>query len=203
MTTRVNSRRDFLKTGSTVFGASWVALNMPLALAAGQRAGENKQAAAAFENITAREAVVLGAIADQVIPVDESPSASEIGVVHFIDVVLGGFMAGNAPLLRQGLEDLDTRSKLIDSDQKGFAELSFEQQKKLLRSVEDTPFFDTFHFMTICGMFCMPEYGGNREHAGWDLLGFNHQHAWQPPFGYYDAAVHDAGAEGGKTDEQG
>jgi hypothetical protein len=22
---------------------------------------------------------------------------------------------------------------------------------------------------------------------GWDLIGFDHRHAWAPPFGYYDA----------------
>ncbi len=40
---------------------------------------------------------------------------------------------------------------------------------------------------SLAGMFAMPSYGGNRDHVGWSLLGFPHQHAWQPPFGHYDA----------------
>ncbi len=47
-------------------------------------------------------------------------------------------------------------------------------------------------FLTHCGMFAMPSRGGNRDRSGWALLGFDNQHAWQPPFGYYDALA-DAG----------
>jgi hypothetical protein len=36
-------------------------------------------------------------------------------------------------------------------------------------------------------MFSSPEYGGNRDKVGFELLGFTDQHAWQPPFGFYDA----------------
>ena len=35
-------------------------------------------------------------------------------------------------------------------------------------------------------MFSLPEYGGNRDGVGWKLLGFEDQHVFQPPFGYYD-----------------
>jgi hypothetical protein len=35
-------------------------------------------------------------------------------------------------------------------------------------------------------MFSMPAYGGNRNGAGWRLLGFQDMHVFQPPFGYYD-----------------
>jgi len=36
------------------------------------------------------------------------------------------------------------------------------------------------------GMFSDPSYGGNRNGIGWELLGFRNDHAYQPPFGYYD-----------------
>ncbi len=35
-------------------------------------------------------------------------------------------------------------------------------------------------------MFALPSYGGNRDKAGWHLIGFDDRHFWQPPFGYYD-----------------
>jgi hypothetical protein len=40
--------------------------------------------------------------------------------------------------------------------------------------------------LTLFGMFSTPSYGGNRDGAGWKLLGFEDMHAFQPPFGYYD-----------------
>lgn len=203
MLTEKKSRRDFLINGSSVFGASWMALNMPLLISAAQAAGETMATSAAFKSITASEAVVIASVVDLIIPKDESPSASEIGVVHFIDAALGGFLEDTGPVLRQGLADLETRARSFDSESKGFSHLPIAQQEQVLQSIEDTQFFGTLHFMTMCGMFCLPEYGGNRDHAGWELLGFDHRHAWQPPFGYYDAAVRGGVAEGGETNEQG
>jgi hypothetical protein len=40
--------------------------------------------------------------------------------------------------------------------------------------------------MTILGFFAMSSYGGNRDHVGWDLIGFEGHGAWTAPFGYYD-----------------
>ena len=34
--------------------------------------------------------------------------------------------------------------------------------------------------LTLCGMFALPSWGGNRDEAGWKLLGFEDRHAWQP-----------------------
>jgi gluconate 2-dehydrogenase gamma chain len=184
------SRRAFLKSGGTIVGASWLAANMPLVLSAAQAAAENKQTGAGFKNITPLEAVEFAALADQIIPPDETPGASDIGVVYYIDEVLGGFMAGALPMLRQGLAELNLKAAAVDPATSLFSGLAFAQQTDLLKTVEDTPLFEAMMFMTMCGMFSLPAYGGNRDHTGWDLLGFDHQHAWQPPFGYYDAAVH-------------
>jgi gluconate 2-dehydrogenase gamma chain len=68
-----------------------------------------------------------------------------------------------------------------------FSALAPEQQDALLVSIEDTEFFGTMRYMTIAGMFSLPEYGGNRDYAGWNLIGFEHKHVWEPPFGFYDA----------------
>jgi hypothetical protein len=40
MTMLTKSRHDFLKSSGSVLGASWVAINMPLLLSAGEIAGE-------------------------------------------------------------------------------------------------------------------------------------------------------------------
>lgn len=202
MKTTAKSRRDFLKSGSSALGASWLTLNMPLVLAACRKAEQDKQTGAVFENLSSQEGLEIGALADQIIPPDETPGAVDTGVVYFIDAALGGFMAGAAPMLRQGLQDLQARAEAAQPGVRHFSGLPFERQTDVLRSIEDTPFFGTVQFLTICGMLCLPKHGGNREHAGWALLGFDHRHAWQPPFGYYDAAVHNQQAEGESDIEQ-
>jgi hypothetical protein len=35
-------------------------------------------------------------------------------------------------------------------------------------------------------MLSSPQYGGNYGGAGWKVMGFVDQHAFAPPFGYYD-----------------
>lgn len=190
MTISRNSRRDFLKSGGTMMSASWLGINMPLILSASQTAAQNKAAEAGFENISTEESVELSALVNQIIPPDETPGATGIGVVYFMDVALGGFMSGAAPMLRQGLGELRQKIESAFPGASLFSGLSSGQQTEMLKSVEDTPLFGMLHFMTLCGMFCLPGYTGNRENAGWDLIGFDHQHAWQPPFGYYDTAAH-------------
>jgi len=190
MTNVGDTRRNFLKTGGLAFGTSWLALNMPLVISAARAAADNLQAEAAYENLTAEEAVELGAWVNQIIPADESPGAREVGVVYFIDAALGGFMKDAAPMLRQGLEEFQQTVVSSYPPHTRLSELSFEQQTQALKSAEETPLFGMLHFMTLCGMFSLPSYGGNLGEAGWKLIGFDHRHAWQPPFGYYDAAVH-------------
>jgi gluconate 2-dehydrogenase gamma chain len=183
-------------------GASWLGINMPLILSASQAAIKNKEAGASFKNISIQESVELSALVDQIIPPDETPGASEIGVVYFIDVAFGGFMSNSAPMFRSGLEELQQKVQSAYPDIDRFSELSLEQQTEILKSAEDTPLFGMLHFLTLCGMFCLPSYAGNRENAGWNLIGFDHRHAWQPPFGYYDASVHSQIASEGDKHEQ-
>jgi hypothetical protein len=56
-----------------------------------------------------------------------------------------------------------------------------------LNKLDPSPFFQKLRFLTIAGMFSMPARGGNKDKLGWALIGFENRHAWQPPFGHYDA----------------
>jgi len=182
-----SSRRRFLVEGGTIAGAAWFVANAPILLAAGQDATLQRETGADWAHLAPREAQTLAAVADQIIPPDDLPGGADIGVVYFIDQALGGFMAGQADTLRAGLADLDLRARAAAAGSDGFAGLNFEQQTGVLQDVESTPFFALMIFLTHCGLFAMPSWGGNRERAGWALLGFDDRHAWQPPFGYYDA----------------
>ena len=61
-----------------------------------------------------------------------------------------------------------------------------DTQIAFLKTVERTPFFDTARALTLLGMFSSPKYGGNFGGSGWKMMGFQDQHAFTPPFGYYD-----------------
>jgi hypothetical protein len=54
------------------------------------------------------------------------------------------------------------------------------------------PIFALLRYLVAAGMFSDPSYGGNRDRAGWALLGFEDRFAWQPPFGFYDRDAHGA-----------
>ena len=68
-----------------------------------------------------------------------------------------------------------------------FADLPAADQLAYLKHMEHTPFFGGMRFLTVLGLLALPSYGGNADKLGWKLVGFVDQHAWQPPFGHYDA----------------
>jgi len=139
-----------------------------------------------FMFLTTSEAADVEAIASQIIPTDQTPGAREAGVVYFIDRALGMFFSHMAEDFRSRLTEFRAFCRNRDPDSASFAALTSEQQIELLRAVEHTPFFATMRLLTVMGMFSMPGYGGNRQSVGWELLGFEDQHVFVPPFGYYD-----------------
>lgn len=190
------SRREFLRASGSLIGGGWLALNAAAVWAAAEAASEAKSEARDWANLTTEEAAELAAVADQIFPPGDTPGASEIGAVHFMDAAFGGFMAGPLPMVREGLADLATRAQSAGAER--FSGLPFERQTEVLAQVEDTPMFGTLHFLTLCGLFTMPAHGGNRGGLGWKALGFEPRHVWQPPFGAYDAEMNDeAGSDAG------
>ena len=186
-------RRRFLAESGKLAGAGWLSLNAPMLLAVGEAAAQQKAAGTGWANMSVAHAKGFGAVADQIIPPDDMPGASEAGVVYFIDNALGGFAAGMSKTLNTGLQVLDSKTIAEFGEDDGFAALPFSRQTGILRTVEERPFFQMMIFLTHCGMFAMPSWGGNRDKAGWALLGFENLHTWQPPFGYYDAEARELG----------
>ena len=198
MTDLTSSRRDFLKLAATTFGGSWLITHWPTVLAAGKAAGEARDAGFAFHVLDEQDARDLEAIAAQIIPSGDTPGAHEAGVVYFIDQALSTFASGGYAALQAGLKDLNSRVSRISADAMYFSDLGGEQQVSVLRQIEDDSFFQTVRQFTLWGMFALPAYGGNLNHSGWEMIGFDHRHAWQPPFGYYDAEY---GKTGGDDDK--
>lgn len=179
------TRRGFLQAAGS---AAWLSACWPSVLAAAEQAAAARDAGAAFQVLAPDDAADLAAIAAQIFPTDALPGANEAGVVYFMDSALRTFMAGARESVLAGLQGLNAKAAAVQPGAR-FAGLPAQEQTRLLKAEETSPFFGTVSFLTIGGMFALPVYGGNRGYAGWKLLGFEHRHFWQPPFGFYDAAA--------------
>lgn len=125
--------------------------------------------------LTDAEITTVKAVTDRLFPSDElGPGASEAGVFVYIDRTLAGRGAALLPLYQEGLVALDGAS-----EGGSFAELAEDAQGTLLGSIEaggveavPAGFFSTVLQHTREGLFADPAYGGNRDFAGWDLIGY-------------------------------
>ncbi|MBI4518442.1 MAG: gluconate 2-dehydrogenase subunit 3 family protein [Deltaproteobacteria bacterium] len=86
---------------------------------------------------------------------------------------------------REGLASLEAISRDIFG--KPFAELATDEQGTVLDQA-DIDFVTLLRYHTIEGMLCAPEYGGNRDRRGWQLIGFDGD---SQPLGYtiYDESI--------------
>ena len=140
--------------------------------------------------LTKAQADVIDALTSRILPsVDGRPGAHEAGVVYFIDRALSTFNASQKQLYADGIADLNRRGARKWTEAASFAALTPAQQDELIHDIEKTPFFQAARFDTIVGTFALPTWGGNRDYAGWQMLGFTHQPRFQAPFGYYDADI--------------
>lgn len=185
MSSLESSRRTFLKSAAR---GSLIVLSLPAALAAAEQATAARASKAGFRALGEEEAAELTAIAARIVPSDETPGATEAGVIHFIDNVLGSSRRELLAPVREGLAALRASAQSAHRAE-SFRSLEPAQQDALLRAIETTPFFATMRYLTIAGMFASPSHGGNRDRAGWRLIGFEDRHMWQPPFGFYDASA--------------
>ena len=187
MTDTQLTRRDFLVDSSRLATAGWLALRFSWLGAAAACARDDARNEAAFVTLTPAEAKAMRAFAAQIIPSgDGLPGAEEAGAVYFVDRSLRmPFFADSAAVVRAGLADLDGRAWQVD--RKDFGSLEAGQQVQLMRGIEREPFFATARMLVIVGTFADPSYGGNRNHAGWTLVGMEHKPSYSAPFGWYDA----------------
>jgi gluconate 2-dehydrogenase gamma chain len=200
------SRRSFLSRGAAGLSAVWASAHWPALLAAATHARQAAKSAAPpkFEFFTADEAKEIDAITSRIIPTDDTPGAHEAGVVYFIDRGLTTFSKDDQKTYREGLPELQSRVAEMFQGESKFFELTPEQQDEVLHSFDDPSqkgqtqrgglrarpgaqnFFETLRQHTIAGFLIDPDYGGNRNAAGWKVIGREREHMFQPPFGYYD-----------------
>lgn len=150
-----------------------------------------QDAARKFTVLTPDEVETLAAIAERIFPTTDTPGAVEIGALNYIDIALAGDYAALAPLYREGLRFIDRYAR--DKFRALFADLPDEQRDAVLVEFEAgavagfkkaAEFFETVRYHVLEGIFCEPQYGGNKDMIGWRLVDFPGQQ-----FGYADAYV--------------
>jgi gluconate 2-dehydrogenase gamma chain len=195
------SRRSFLAGSATGLGSAWVTLNWSGILEAQEHA---RQMAASgqpgkFTFFSADQAVEIESVTAQILPTDETPGAREAGSVYFIDRALTTFDKERQSVYKQGLLSLQAKAGQLFSGASKFSVLTSAQQIQVLKAIENTPFFTAVRAHTITGFLVNPEYGGNQNKVGWNLIGFEGKFNYQPPFGYYDRESKSAALPTGKV----
>jgi gluconate 2-dehydrogenase gamma chain len=117
------------------------------------------------------QAHTLAAICDQIIPADDFPSASQAGVLTYIDRQLVRHYRRHQDAYRDGLEQADTMSRKRFG--KGLDEASTSQQLEIVSAMEQQsgPFFELVRHHTLEGYYGSPRHGGNRDAVSWRMLG--------------------------------
>ncbi len=134
-------------------------------------------------NLTAAETEVLAAMIDRLIPTDDlGPGALDAGALRFIDRALSEAEPGSVDAYRAGLSALDRYA--LYSRGTPFTELSARDQDSVLIDVQtgsatgagtgfvgsSAAFFNLVKDHTWQGTFGDPQYGGNANFVGWDLI---------------------------------
>jgi gluconate 2-dehydrogenase gamma chain len=117
------------------------------------------------------QARTLAAICDQIVPADGFPSASQAGVLYYIDKQLARHYRRNRDEYRHGLEQASHRSRSRFG--RDLADLTSEHQLEIVRAIEqeDHAFFELVRKHTFEGYYGSPRHGGNRDAISWRMLG--------------------------------
>lgn len=181
------SRRRFLADSGGALGAAWIATHFPAIAGAVGEAGEvaNGAKETSLLFLSDDDAALIDAISARLIPGDEDdPGAREAHVTVFVDRILVGLFENRSEAILSDLNQFD--ADFAAEYGKSFAGANQAEQDEFLATQSGTVFFFRINLLTHLGMFALPSYGGNFEKVGWELMGFEDRHMFQPPFGYYD-----------------
>ncbi len=172
------TRRDLLRNTTIYGGGLWIAIALPRPNAA-RAAAESSQRAV----LTETEWATVEAIMGRIIPTDHEPGAIEARCVNFIDKALAHEDAQARPLYELGIAGTEQVAQRRFA--RPFPKLTPAEKDLVLVALEqgDAPgwpegtvssaaFFATVRAHTILGFLADPKYGGNRDFAGWKVVGY-------------------------------
>ena len=135
--------------------------------------GCNAKKSADWESLSEAHARTLAALCDQIIPADDFPSASQAGVVNFIDRQLARHYAKHQKTYRDGLDAADAMSRSrFDAS---LADAAAGQRLQIATALEkeNREFFDLVREHTMEGYYGSPRHGGNLDAVSWRMLGLD------------------------------
>lgn len=206
-----HTRRKFLAQSAGALGLLFLDSLTPQLIAQAIQHAHTASSAGTteFQFLTPQQAADFDAFAAQIIPsTDGTPGAHEAGAVYFADYILTAINPEQQQDFRGTLAALHAATLKVEPGAASFASLPSEKQIAVIKAMEKPPSataasnsiaaesgaggkdaeaFAGLRAMVLMGTFCDPSLHGNRLNIGWNLIGFNDQSYWAPPFGYYDA----------------
>ena len=125
-----------------------------------------------LESLSAEEADEVGVLASLIIPSGSTAGAREAGATCFIDKALATFDRDKREAYRQGFRTVEARREELFPGSMSIGSLKPGDQLRLAQAIENTEFFEMLRVHTVMAFLGRPEYGGNRNQAGWKLIGF-------------------------------
>jgi gluconate 2-dehydrogenase gamma chain len=189
------SRREFLVRAAVSAGAAAGAAAsaglVPDAVAQSHEQMEGGAAAPGAQHPSGSEhgaffnhsdAATIAAFTERIMPsAPGKPGARDADVLNYIDLALAGAYAEMQDFYRRGLASLEAYCR--GTYKTSFVHLTAEKQDEVITALENDKatgfswpsareFFSILRTHTMEGMFADPLYGGNRDFAGWRLVGF-------------------------------
>ena len=128
------------------------------------------------------DAATIAAFTERLMPgAPGKPGARDAGVLNYIDLALSGAYVDLQDFYRRGLAQLDAHCRKTYNEP--FLRLEAVRQDEVITALDEgkatgftwptaQEFFNTLRTHTMEGMFADPVYGGNKDFAGWRLVGF-------------------------------
>ena len=116
---------------------------------------------------------LLRAVIDRMIPRDEYPSASDLGVDRYILQQLQTGALAEQERIHAGLEALSSAIQKCHDRQ--FQELTEGDPDEALRSEALAPWFQMLAELTAEGYYADPGNGGNTDARSWIMIGYEHR----------------------------
>jgi gluconate 2-dehydrogenase gamma chain len=191
MTKHDASRREFLVRAAVGAGAAAGAGLVPDAIAQNHEQMEGGATTPGAQHPSGSEhgaffnhadAATIAAFTERIMPsAPGKPGARDADVLNYIDLALSGAYAELQDFYRRGIASLDAHCR--STYKESFVHLTPERQDEVISALEEgkatgftwptaKEFFSILRTHTMEGMFADPLYGGNKDFAGWRLVGF-------------------------------
>lgn len=134
-----------------------------------------------------KEALTVIAFAEQIIPADKDPGATDAWVINFIDKQLVGPYTRFQDMYRKGIPAIESSSVRIL--RKPFYELEWDEQTHFMEQMESgnlpdeywqdinqRNFFNMLLDHSMQGFYGSPRHGGNKNYVSYKMMRLDYPH---------------------------